>query len=129
VRFPEFRDRSATDSVAIRFQALPDLWIADFAARQARRDFKSLENGVAAAAFLRDTLSSVRNVTDADVRLAMRAAAQHLKLVLEPSGASALASALTAQSRGLGFGQRVGVICSGGNIAPDEFVKILGKPT
>jgi threonine dehydratase len=74
-------------------------------------------------------LSSVTNVTDADVRLAMRAAAQHLKLVLEPSGASALASALTAQSRGLGFGQRVGVICSGGNIAPDEFVKILGKPT
>ena len=94
-----------------------------------RRDFKSLENGVAAAALLRDTLSSVTNVTDADVRLAMRAAAQHLKLVLEPSGASALASALTAQSRGLGFGQRVGVICSGGNIAPDEFVKILGKPT
>lgn len=45
------------------------------------------------------------------------------------SGASALAPALTAQSRGLGFGQRVGVICSGGNIAPDEFVKILGKPT
>jgi len=74
---------------------------------------------------LHRTLSSAVSVTDDEVRVAMRAAAEHLKLVLEPSGASALAASLAARSRGLVLGTRVGVICSGGNIAPEAFARIL----
>jgi len=76
---------------------------------------------------LQRTLSSALNVTDEEVRFAMRAAVESLKLVLEPSGASALASALAAKPRGLDLGQRVGVICSGGNIAAEDFASLLSE--
>jgi threo-3-hydroxy-L-aspartate ammonia-lyase len=55
----------------------------------------------------------------------MRAALEHLKLVLEPSGASALAAALLAGRRGIELGSRVCVICSGGNIAAEDFAKLV----
>jgi len=86
---------------------------------------QAVSPGAAPFTILRTTLSGVASVTDAEVRLAMRAAAEHLKLVLEPSGASALAAALTAADRGLELGARVGVICSGGNIAAERFVQLL----
>ncbi len=86
---------------------------------------QAVSPGAVPFAVLQETLSAAVSVTDDDVRFAMRAAAEHLKLVLEPSGASALAAALTARSRGLELGKRVGVICSGGNIAPAEFAKLL----
>ena len=76
---------------------------------------------------LQSTLSGALNVTDEEVRFAMRAAVESLKLVLEPSGASALAAALAAKPRGLDLGQRVGVICSGGNIAADDFASLLSE--
>jgi threonine dehydratase len=76
---------------------------------------------------LQRTLSGALNVTDEDVRLAMRAAVETLKLVLEPSGASALAAALAAKPRGLDLGPRVGVICSGGNIAAEDFASLLSE--
>ncbi|HEY1890411.1 MAG TPA: pyridoxal-phosphate dependent enzyme [Steroidobacteraceae bacterium] len=73
------------------------------------------------------TLSGAWNVTDEEVRFAMRAAVESLKLVLEPSGASALAAALAGKPRGLNLGQRVGVICSGGNIAAEDFASLLSE--
>jgi threonine dehydratase len=76
---------------------------------------------------LQQTLSGALNVTDEEVRFAMRAAVESLKLVLEPSGASALAAALAAKPRGLDLGQRVGVICSGGNIAAADFASLLSE--
>ena len=76
---------------------------------------------------LQSTLSGALNVTDEEVRFAMRAAVESLKLVLEPSGASALAAALAAKPRGLDLGQRVGVICSGGNIAAEDFASLLSE--
>jgi threonine dehydratase len=76
---------------------------------------------------LRETLSGAFSVTDAEVRVAMRAAVECLKLVLEPSGASALAAALMAKSRGIDLGKRVGVVCSGGNIAAEDFAKLLSE--
>jgi threonine dehydratase len=78
---------------------------------------------------LRGSSATAVSVTDDDTRLAMRAAAEHLKLVLEPSGASALAAVLTSRARGVELGPRVGVICSGGNIAADRFVELLAQPT
>jgi threonine dehydratase len=89
---------------------------------------QAVSPGAVPFSVLRETLSGAVSVADADVRAAMRAAAEHLKLVLEPSGASALAAALTAQSRGVELGQRVGVVCSGGNIAPAEFARLLAQP-
>jgi len=76
---------------------------------------------------LQKALSGALNVSDEEVRTAMRAALESLKLVLEPSGASALAAALAAKPRGLDLGERVGVICSGGNIAAEDFVKVLSE--
>jgi threonine dehydratase len=72
-----------------------------------------------------ETLSGAISVTDADVKFAMRVALEHLKLVLEPSGASALAAALIGKSYSIDLGTRVGVICSGGNIAADDFAKLV----
>jgi len=76
---------------------------------------------------LQRTLSGALSVSDEEVRVAMRAAVESLKLVLEPSGASALAAALAARPRGLGLGRRVGVICSGGNIAAEDFARVLAE--
>jgi threonine dehydratase len=89
---------------------------------------QAVSPGAVPFSVLEETLSGAMSVNDDDVRFAMRAAAEHLKLVLEPSGASALAAALAAKSRGLELGDRVGVICSGGNIAPEEFARILAEP-
>lgn len=86
---------------------------------------QAVSPGAAPFTILQSTLSSVASVTDAEVRLAMRAAVEHLKLVLEPSGASALAAALTAAHHGLELGTRVGVVCSGGNIAADRFAQLV----
>jgi threonine dehydratase len=83
--------------------------------------------GVVPFSVLQSTLSGALNVTDEEVRFAMRAAVESLKLVLEPSGASALAAALAAKVRGLDLGQRVGVICSGGNIAAEDFANLLSE--
>jgi len=76
---------------------------------------------------LRGTLSGALSVTDEEVRFAMRAAVESLKLVLEPSGASALAAALAARPRGFDLGRRIGVICSGGNIAAEDFARVLAE--
>jgi threonine dehydratase len=83
--------------------------------------------GAVPFAVLQKALSGALNVTDEEVRLAMRAAVESVKLVLEPSGASALAAALAAKPRGLDLGQRVGVICSGGNIAAEDFASLLSE--
>jgi threonine dehydratase len=83
--------------------------------------------GAVPFSILQKALSGALNVTDEEVRFAMRAAVESLKLVLEPSGASALAAALAANPRGLDLGQRVGVICSGGNIAAADFATLLSE--
>ena len=62
-------------------------------------------------------------VTDDAVRAALRFAFEKLKLVLEPSGAVALAAALTGL---LPLRDKVAVIfATGGNIAPDKFLSFL----
>ena len=60
--------------------------------------------------------------SDADVRRAMALAFRHLKIVLEPSGAVALAALLAG---GLGLeGRTVGVLASGGNVALGDFARL-----
>ncbi len=74
-------------------------------------------------AVVRQLADDVVSVTDEQLLDAMRYLFERQKLVVEPSGSSALAAALAGlvEVRGL----RVGVILSGGNIAVDRFVSVL----
>jgi threonine dehydratase len=55
----------------------------------------------------------------------MRFLFERVKLVAEPSGASALAALLTGKVEGRG--KRVGVTISGGNIGLDGFCQIINQ--
>jgi threo-3-hydroxy-L-aspartate ammonia-lyase len=68
-------------------------------------------------------VSDVLAVPDPVVVEAMRFAFERLKIVLEPSGACALATLM--HHRKLFQGQRVGVTLSGGNIGVDRFVALV----
>lgn len=66
------------------------------------------------------------SVTDATVRRAMAAAFTHLKIVVEPGGAVALAAVL---SGALDLrGKTVAVIASGGNVEPRMFAEAFTAP-
>ncbi len=62
-------------------------------------------------------------VTDDELRTAVRFAFERLKLVLEPSGAAALAAILHAKTDVLD--KRVGVVLSGGNVDPAVYASII----
>ena len=68
---------------------------------------------------VRERVAAVVTVTDAEIVGAMRFAFERLKLVLEPSGASALAALL--HGRADVAGARTGVVLSGGNVDVDRF--------
>jgi threonine dehydratase len=68
---------------------------------------------------IRERVSAVVTVTDAEIVAAMRFAFERLKLVLEPSGASALAALLHGKVDA--GGRRTGVILSGGNVDVSRF--------
>jgi threonine dehydratase len=70
----------------------------------------------------RRELAGAVTVDDAAVRAAMAAAIRHLKVVVEPSGAAALAAVLASPSRDK---RCVGVILSGGNVDPPLLVDVL----
>jgi threonine dehydratase len=65
----------------------------------------------------------VVTVTDGEIRAAMRFAFERLKLVIEPSGASALAALLHEKVDARSA--RVGVVLSGGNVDPVTFATAL----
>jgi threonine dehydratase len=66
-------------------------------------------------------VDAIVTVTDEQIVDAMRFAFERLKLVVEPSGAVALA----AVREGLVSGSRIGVIVSGGNIGAARFAELL----
>jgi threo-3-hydroxy-L-aspartate ammonia-lyase len=68
-------------------------------------------------------LTDVLLTSDAMVVEAMKFAFERLKLVLEPSGANALASLMTNKERFRG--QRVGVTLSGGNVGLARFIELV----
>ncbi|MFI1204292.1 pyridoxal-phosphate dependent enzyme [Streptomyces sp. NPDC020883] len=75
----------------------------------------------------RRLVDSVVLVTDDEIRAAMAFAFERLKIVVEPSGASALAALLAGRPEPLQgpAPARIGVIVSGGNIGPDRFRELL----
>ncbi|MEU8783628.1 pyridoxal-phosphate dependent enzyme [Streptomyces sp. NPDC048637] len=72
----------------------------------------------------RRLLDSVVLVSDDEIRAAMKLAFERLKIVTEPSGASALAALLAGRIAPLP--PRIGVIISGGNVGLDRFLELLG---
>jgi threonine dehydratase len=72
---------------------------------------------------VRRLAAGILTVTDDEIRAAMRFAFEHLKLVVEPSGASALAALRSAKIDVRGT--RVGVIISGGNVDPKTFAACI----
>ena len=72
---------------------------------------------------VRRLAAGVVTVTDDEIRAAMRFAFERLKLVVEPSGASALAALLHEKVDVRGA--RVGVIISGGNVDPATFAACI----
>ena len=75
--------------------------------------------GVITFAIFRQLGAGVVTVSDDELRKAMRFAFERLKIVVEPSGAAALAALLTAKVHVRG--RRAGVIISGGNVDPATF--------
>ena len=69
--------------------------------------------------------AGVVTVSDDEIRAAMRFAFERLKLVLEPSGASALAALLFAKVDLRGA--RAGVTLSGGNVDPATFAACIAS--
>lgn len=74
----------------------------------------------------RSRLAGGLAVTDHQVRESMRFVFRHLKLVVEPGGAAALACALYDLPEAA-RGKRVGLILSGGNVDARVFSQIIGR--
>ncbi|WP_240677474.1 pyridoxal-phosphate dependent enzyme [Actinacidiphila soli] len=66
-------------------------------------------------------------VSDDDIRAAMTVAFERLKIVIEPSGAAALAALLSGRLDPLPA--RIGVVISGGNVGLSRFTEILSEAT
>ncbi|HZT13520.1 MAG TPA: threo-3-hydroxy-L-aspartate ammonia-lyase [Candidatus Baltobacteraceae bacterium] len=74
---------------------------------------------------LREHVSGVVTVTDDQLVRAMRFAFERMKLVIEPSGAAALAAVMFGALDVRG--KRAGVIVSGGNIDAERFIQLLSS--
>jgi threo-3-hydroxy-L-aspartate ammonia-lyase len=70
-------------------------------------------------------VDDVVTVTDEEIVAAMVVAFERMKVVLEPSGACALAAVLSGHVPGIA-GRRVGVTLSGGNIGAARFAELVG---
>lgn len=71
----------------------------------------------------RQLLAGALSVSDADARQAMAFAFEHLKLVVEPGGAVALAALLAGKVRL--EGRTAALVLSGGNVDPLDFARYL----
>jgi threonine dehydratase len=79
--------------------------------------------GVLTFEIMRERLAGVLTVPDPVVVQVMRFLFERLKLVVEPSGASALAALLHHRKRFAG--KRVGVTLSGGNVSTERFATLM----
>ena len=73
---------------------------------------------------LRENLSAVVLVSDAEIVAAVRFLALSVRVIAEPSGAVG-AAAVLAGKLAVPRGARIGVVLSGGNLDPDLLIQIL----
>ncbi len=81
--------------------------------------------GVLTWATARPLVTGIATVSDNEIRDTMQFLFERVKLVTEPSGASALAALMNGKVDGRG--KRVGVTISGGNIGVEGFCRILAN--
>lgn len=81
--------------------------------------------GILTLPILRRRVSRGVTVTDSEVEAAMAYAFSDLKLVVEPGGAATLAAVLAGKVPVAG--RTVAVVCSGGNVDPVQFSRILAS--
>ncbi len=74
---------------------------------------------------VRERVDDVVTVSDAQIVAAMRVLFERMKLVVEPSGASAFAAVLAGTVPVSGL--RVGVVLSGGNVGADVFAALMSR--
>lgn len=79
--------------------------------------------GEATFALNRERLEACVTVSDADVQTAMAVFFSHLKIVVEPGGAVALAAVLSGQVAC--WDRTIVVVASGGNVDPDTFAAAI----
>jgi len=75
-------------------------------------------------AIVREHVRAIVTVTDDELRDAMRFAFERMKIVIEPSGAAALAAVMLGKIPARG--KRTGVIISGGNVDAAKFSELTG---
>ncbi|MGE5692000.1 MAG: pyridoxal-phosphate dependent enzyme [Pseudomonadota bacterium] len=75
-------------------------------------------------AVIRERVAGIVTVSDAELVEAMRFLFERLKLVVEPSGAAAVAAVLTGKVRA----DRVGAVLSGGNVGAERFAELIAGP-
>ena len=80
--------------------------------------------GVVTFAIAQRHTRAIVTVTDDELRDAVRFAFSRLKLVIEPSGAAAIAALMQGRIPQIA-GKRVGAIVSGGNVDPAHFASLL----
>jgi threo-3-hydroxy-L-aspartate ammonia-lyase len=73
---------------------------------------------------MREKVAGIVTVTDAELVEAMRFLFERLKLVVEPSGAAAVAAVMTGKVSG----RRVGAVISGGNVGAERFAGLIADP-
>jgi threonine dehydratase len=83
------------------------------------------EPGVITFAINRRRVSAGLVVSDDEARSAMEKAFEHLKIVIEPGGAAALAAALAG--RVPTRGRTIVVVASGGNVDPEVFASAIAR--
>lgn len=74
-------------------------------------------------ALIQEHVSGVKVVSDGEVRRAVRFAFEHLKVVVEPGGAAALAAALAGKIDLKN--KTAALVLSGGNVDPDLYAQII----
>lgn len=75
-------------------------------------------------AIANEHVAAILTVSDDELRDAMRFAFERMKMVIEPSGAAAIAALLQRRVPSL-LGKRVGAIVSGGNIDPQRYAELI----
>jgi threonine dehydratase len=80
--------------------------------------------GVVNFALMRDLLAGGVTVADAEVRIAMAWGFRHLRIVIEPGGAVALAAVMAG--RVPTHGRTIAIAVTGGNVDTATFVQALG---
>jgi len=74
---------------------------------------------------LREQLGDFALVDDREIREALALMLEHTRTLVEPAGAAPLAAVLKLRERLRG--RRVGLICSGGNVTPEQLRDVLAE--